>query len=864
MAIVQLMCPCNIKTETGFVNCSSEKLKTVPECVPDTATTLLLSHNHLKSLSDSPFDRFRGLIYLDLGFNNLQYLGNDSFVGLSKLQTLILRSNPLYLNGSYAKDVFQPLKRLEELHIEGTCDTYQHPHYNYIDDQLSRVPTLKRLYLDGLFRRNLGPGFAAIDNLEEMHMDGSTGYCMMDILNNNTFANLRTSSLQKLSLEFCDINFVSQNTFAALRNLTVLNLHHNRRLCAFGLKNLTTGLNTTAVKVLDVSEICKYYPFNISPDHLKGFMGTVIESLDLTNNKINKIDPDLIFALPKTLRYWSLRDNFITDAHFLLNSDLLVNIEKFDLSFQLQWEVHIGRGDLNSTLVHTGTVSSYNMEDVVKEYDVKKEKKYLNQFLKILSLPNFSGRRLLNVTGGVLLNEIEAGINSSPIKLPFKLTMLNMSYINFGYDVIPLDFDPNNTLQILDISNDLLKSWFGPWKGLNNLQVLNLSNNRLTRVSPSSFAYMPNLHELLLDRNKIGRTLMQHNDADKMFLNLKLLEILDLRDNDIRQLPKDIFAEQRHLKHLSLANNSLINLDFHVDSLVSLETFDLSGNQIQALQKQFMRELDQISKYTNYRLLLERNSLLCDCDNIDFVAWLTSTKVYILNKHNITCQYQNKTLISLMRISEIHHKLKAECMALIVVIACVVGFVFLIVIVSLIAVVYYKRWNLNYLFYMGRHNLNPYHPIEGRKIKLVYDAYISYERDQTMRNNDTLHDFVAQYIYTSLTNKGLKVLIREELDSGKMQSDIITQALRKCRKVIALISKDYCSEMWNVYEFNMAAMEGIYTKRQILVPVVIGSITKEDLSSDVYAFLQPQIVPQYLLTSPKHILIDYLAEAVRP
>lgn len=301
------------------------------------------------------------------------------------------------------------------------------------------------------------------------------------------------------------------------------------------------------------------------------------------------------------------------------------------------------------------------------EHNARQFKNYSNIPGNSLSL----ARKWLNSTSKTFLNTSE----TDALVLPFKLQILNISYLKLEYDVIPLKFNPNNSLQILDASNDLLKSWRGPWKGLNSLERLDLTNNRLKIVDPYSFAYMPNLRELLLGQNKIGRMLIQYDAEGRMFLNLKLLEKLDLSDNGIRGFQKGIFIGQRKLKYLSIAGNSLIDLDFHVDSLVSLETLDLSGNQVQTFPKQFMEELDLISKHTNVTIFLANNLLVCDCKTIDFVAWLISTRVYI-NKHNITCQYQNKTHVSLMRISDIKHQLLAECKVWIVVLSCVAGFFF--------------------------------------------------------------------------------------------------------------------------------------------------------------------------------------------
>ena len=36
-----------------------------------------------------------------------------------------------------------------------------------------------------------------------------------------------------------------------------------------------------------------------------------------------------------------------------------------------------------------------------------------------------------------------------------------------------------------------------------------------------------------------------------------------------------------------------------------------------------------------------------------------------------------------------------------------------------------------------------------------------------------------------------------------------------------LLSNDYCMDFWNVFEFNVADMEGIYTKRQVIIPLTL-------------------------------------------
>ena len=36
-----------------------------------------------------------------------------------------------------------------------------------------------------------------------------------------------------------------------------------------------------------------------------------------------------------------------------------------------------------------------------------------------------------------------------------------------------------------------------------------------------------------------------------------------------------------------------------------------------------------------------------------------------------------------------------------------------------------------------------------------------------------------------------------------------------------LLSNDYCMDFWNVFEFNVSDMGGIYTKRQVIIPLTL-------------------------------------------
>lgn len=115
-----------------------------------------------------------------------------------------------------------------------------------------------------------------------------------------------------------------------------------------------------------------------------------------------------------------------------------------------------------------------------------------------------------------------------------------------------------------------------------NLQVLNLADNKL-----KSFGVpLCNLRELYLSKNSI-------DDWLKLELPLEQLRVLDLSDNQIKRLEPSIFAA-KNLEHVSLANNRLTQFDDIKTNLTSdkymaiattLKHLDLSNNrQIQTVQ----------------------------------------------------------------------------------------------------------------------------------------------------------------------------------------------------------------------------------------------------------------------------------------
>uniref|UniRef100_A0A8C4WDT8 TIR domain-containing protein n=1 Tax=Gopherus evgoodei TaxID=1825980 RepID=A0A8C4WDT8_9SAUR len=139
----------------------------------------------------------------------------------------------------------------------------------------------------------------------------------------------------------------------------------------------------------------------------------------------------------------------------------------------------------------------------------------------------------------------------------------------------------------------------------NSTLWLNASQNALQGLAPATFAHLPRLRELWLDRNRI-RAL-----ETGAFQGLRELELLDLSQNQLAALGPTALAELTGLQVLLLGGNVLATL--HPNALAaqpSLQELHLPNNQLSQLQEVAMAT----GKLANLSLLdLDSNRISAPC-----------------------------------------------------------------------------------------------------------------------------------------------------------------------------------------------------------------------------------------------------------
>ncbi|XP_060524278.1 toll-like receptor 7 [Cylas formicarius] len=121
------------------------------------------------------------------------------------------------------------------------------------------------------------------------------------------------------------------------------------------------------------------------------------------------------------------------------------------------------------------------------------------------------------------------------------------------------------------------------FRGLKELQLLDLADNNIRSMPEGTFCSLTNLHTLNLTRNRIRSS--ERIGIDSPDCNSGDLQNLDLSFNDIRSLSEDSgFSRLRRLQTLDLQYNNISDVSGEaLVGLVSLKILNLSNNKIESL-----------------------------------------------------------------------------------------------------------------------------------------------------------------------------------------------------------------------------------------------------------------------------------------
>ncbi|XP_062600505.1 toll-like receptor 4 [Saccostrea cucullata] len=662
--------------------------------------------------------------------------------------------------------------------------------------------SLQILRIDVISPTQFGRPFRLLASLRELDVSGDTGFCSVRAMTKSFLINM--PHLEIIDLSACNLTSFSADALITQRNLTILNISYNERLTFASFENLSRSLQFSKIKVFKANKIHCTFGLGtmIQVSDIMLFQNTPLEELYLDNNRLAIIESNVLKFLPHTLKTLSLVKNRLTIGRYLLQFKSLSGLEKLDVSFQYfspsfdkvrdaffcQNPVRICKNKMN-------------------EYSLKYEK-----MSDECSFPPFD------------------------ISLPRNLTTVILRGNGLRTDIRDVQFCPNNNLAHLDMSQNPITSFSGPFHGLKKLIYWDLSECHCPSLTVFFFNYTKSLKVLKLNKNLLGKIL--ENDTDgETFKNLVNLEELDLSDNQIQNLPIKIFKHLRNIHKINLKSNSMTQWNVNVHHIWNLIEIDLSGNLLRQLNDKAMLSFSELFKrITSMTISLAYNPFACTCESKHFIQWSFQNRKYISDFQNITCTLDNGTSIGLQRAVGY---LEVYCTNYQIVTFLISSLIIFFVLITISGLVYRYRWKLRYIYYMTRNKYRLSSPLQNDTF--IFDAFISYAEEDG--------DFAVNESIVQLEDlRGLQLcLSKRDFRPGTEIAANITEAITKSRKTIIVLSDNFLNSYWCMFEFNMARMESIYTRsgKDVLFLIMYRHVSTKTLPLSMLALVDSRSYIEY-------------------
>ncbi|XP_048843826.1 slit homolog 1b isoform X2 [Brienomyrus brachyistius] len=579
-------CPPMCSCSNNIVDCRGKGLTAIPANLPDGMAEIRLEQNGIKSIPPGAFSPYKKLRRIDLSNNQISEIAPDAFLGLRSLNSLVLYGNKIT---ELPKGVFDGLGALQLLLLNA----------NKIHCvRASTFQDLQNLSLLSLYDnkiQTLAKGtFSSLRAIQTLHLAQNPFICdcnlkwLADYLRSNPIetsgarcasprrlANKRIGQIKskkfrcsgsedtRLNTECnsdpvcppkcrCEAGVVDCSNLRLTKipehiptSTTELRLNNNEIsvLEATGVFKSLSQLKKINLSNNKISEIedgafegtGSVVELHLTANQMDSVRGGMFRGLDglrmlmLRNNRISCIHNDSFTGL-HNVRLLSLYDNQLTTispgAFDTLQSLSTLNLlaNAFNCDCRLAW-----LGDwLRSRKIVTGNPRCQRPA-FLKEIP-----------LQDVALPDFRCEE----------GQEEAGCVPRP-QCPSECTCLDtvVRCSNKHLQSLPRGVPRNITELYLD--GNQLTMMPKELSAFKHLQLVDLSNNRISSLSNSSFANMSQLTTLILSYNALRCI------PPLAFSGLRSLRLLSLHGNDISELPDGIFSDVAALSHLAIGANPL-------------------------------------------------------------------------------------------------------------------------------------------------------------------------------------------------------------------------------------------------------------------------------------------------------------------
>ncbi|XP_077083125.1 slit homolog 1b isoform X2 [Siphateles boraxobius] len=586
------MCTCS----NNIVDCRGKGLTAIPANMPESMTEIRLEQNGIKSVPPGAFASYKRLRRIDLSNNQISEIAPDAFQGLRSLNSLVLYGNKitdlprgvfdglsalelLLLNANkihcvrvnvfqdlenlsllslydnkiqtLAKGTFTPLKSIQTLHLAQNpfvCDCglkwlADFLRSNPIETSGARCSSPRRLANKRISQ--IKSKKFRCSAKEQYHIPGAEDTRLNKDCNSKPVcppkcrceatvvdcSNLRLTkfpehlplSTTELRLNNNDLSILeATGLFRPLTHLKKINLSNNK------ITEIEDGAFDGASSVVEL---------HLTANHLVSIRGGMLRGMDglrmlmLRNNRIRCIH-NTSFSGLQNVRLLSLYDNqlaTIMPGAFdtlpnLSTLNLLAN--PFNCDCRLSW---LGEW-LRSRQIVTGNPRCQNPA-------------FLREIpLQDVAKPDFLCDKAMTDDDRSCVPKPECPEECTCLESVVRCSNKHLLGLPRGV--------PHNVTELY-LDGNLFAAVPKELSAFKHLQLVDLSNNKISSLSNSSFSNMSQLTTLILSYNALRCI------PPLVFKGLSSLRLLSLHGNNISELHQAIFRDAASLSHLAIGANPL-------------------------------------------------------------------------------------------------------------------------------------------------------------------------------------------------------------------------------------------------------------------------------------------------------------------
>lgn len=702
------------------------------------------------------------------------------------------------------------------------------------------------------------------------------------------------SNLEQLSISYNTLLFeIHKNTFEGLVNLRNLTLVNNGFT---SIRKLTPAFEPKILPALTSLDLSENVFESISEETFHPMAGTKLEILDLDLCRLDTVHKNS-FNVLKNLQGMNIADNDLNTAvieDFLTSMiESGINLIHFDLSgmgFRKQpprklMEI-IGNSTIRTLILARNQfeiieddafpiMENVNLIDLRKVLAIMVESNVFNPTtfpkLKMLLLsgnnlpglhktPLSSQLQILDLSDnkGSVLNPMSYEIDRDTFVESKELIILNLAY-NRIRSIFNYTFRGLENLQLLNLENGtLFYIGDGSFKDLKNLIILNLANNPLEanqNLTSAKFEGLNHLKQLILENCGIKR----FNDDDNIFEMTPNVTHLILKNNLLSYISPDTLKPLKFLQVLDLSDNLLISWwkPLFLSSGVKPTTIYLTNNKISQFSLIMVQDINYLLENRSNNAIqidLMDNTLACDCGSMyKAFRWLQVNGTENLNHffYNSKFKCRSPDVWEDRRVAEYFWSIKPlHCLMyekisnVMLLIWTAPSLVTIALILTVAYMVYKYRMYIRYWMFLAKIALGKnvmkncsQKSLDAKRYK--YDAFVSY----CFEDRDFVNNFVSE-----LENKppNLKLCMYErDFEIGAFISEAVRSSINESKYVVLIISNNFAKSQWCRWETQLAEYHRIFledgTSYDPLVLIRIGEVQSKYLTNTLKFLLKTKI-----------------------